>query len=665
VATLFVSVIFADLPRLSAIQITGYSATANDRFSSGFPTVPIENTSGSFVGAGYDWSGVGWATTDGTKGFVFLSLQLYLVANHYGGSASITLNGDNGLVSASQDSVTNSGAGVVLNGQPDISIGKLSAPVSSSVGLPRYAVLDLNPTSASDSTSAYTNLSLFLYGRGANGSSSPRVGTTTGQFVTYQDIGLTYVTPRTAVQLETGDSGSPTFSGWTNPNGDKALTLIGFNSAIDTTNGFNILSFLGTAATMNAVNAVMISSGYALRVAGNPTGTWQGGAGSPSQRDDLFRAGNWSNNVAPSDVYSLFDAGTSTNRAVDVNASGSIRGLYFKSTAADDGFTFSGANTLTIGRGGITNYDNSRQVFDSQITLGDHQYWDVGAGGVTLQNLNTNGKLLEISGVGTAIFNGVVSGGGGLALSGGRLELSGTSSYTGNTWVHSGTLLVNGDISASFGVILADEGNLSGSGRVGTISGSGSVNPGNSPGILTATSVDPSGGLDFFFEFTQTGSPVYSNAGSSGNDVLRLTGGTPFLQSLAGSNTVNIFLDVATLAYGATFRGGFFTDNDVDFLTNIQSAAFVFYLLNAGGSYTYNGANYSLYSGPYDFDLLTVVQQNAPFSSGTESGYVTQFTAVPEPGSVMLFVLGSLLAGFFVFRRGRMSNQKSQASPAA
>jgi hypothetical protein len=63
---------------------------------------------------------------------------------------------------------------------------------------------------------------------------------------------------------------------------------------------------------------------------------------------------------------------------------------------------------------------------------------------------------------------------------------------------------------------------LSGSGVVRAISGAGSINPGNSPGILTAPAVDPSGGLSFDFKFTGL-DPAYFDASSSGNDVLRLT----------------------------------------------------------------------------------------------------------------------------------------------
>ena len=110
----------------------------------------------------------------------------------------------------------------------------------------------------------------------------------------------------------------------------------------------------------------------------------------------------------------------------------------------------------------------------------------------------------------------------------GALTLSGTDAYTGATTVSFGTLLVNGSIASSSGVSVASGATLGGSGSVPTISGAGLVSVGNSPGILTAPSVTTSGGVDFAMEFTHTGSPTYGSPTASVNDVLHLTGATPF-----------------------------------------------------------------------------------------------------------------------------------------
>ncbi len=647
---------------LSALQVTGYSASVNDRFQSGYPGAPVSNTSPSFSGIGYDWSGVGWASTDATKSFGFLSPLHYLVARHYGGSATIRLQGGDGqLHSVTQSSVTDTGYGVVFSGQTvgDISLGKLASPVQASWEVARYAVLDLNLTSSINS--AYNGQPLLVYGRGGNGTQSTRVGTVSVATTTLSGANSYISTNRTNVQLETGDSGSPTFIGWTNPNGGKELTILGNNAAIDA--GNNYMNYLANSVVINQLNGMMTADGYALRVVGNPSQTWKGSAGGTGT--NLARAANWSGSSVPSDLFALFDASTTSYRAINVNANTNIRGLYFKATgAAGDAFTFSGASSLTIGRGGLTNYDEATQVFSSTVVLGDHQYWDVGTGGVTLSGLNTNGKLLEVSGAGNATISGQVSGSGGIALSGSRLVLSGNSTYTGQTWVHTGRLQVDGNISSSAGISLDAGAALSGHGSAGTVSGPGSVDPGNSPGILTVASLDTSTGMDFNFEFTGTGSPDYANASASGNDVLRITGAEPFSQSLTGSNTVSIFLNIVSVQAGSTFRGGFFTDNDAAFFDRIASAAFLYYLANPSGQTVYNGVLYSVYAGPLTFDLSTV-RETAAFSSGTKTGYVMQVTTVPEPAAIWQVLAGGVVLALVLRHRVPTKKRAFSSRPSA
>jgi hypothetical protein len=639
----------------TALDVVGYTSAANDRFASGFPTAPVPNTSGTFIGLGYDWSGVGWSSADGTKGFGFVSPRHYLVATHYGGAATLRLRSSGGtLLSGTQQGVAQTGFGLTSGSvlpNPDLSLGTLTAPLADFGNVARYSVLDLNGSSGSDSLASYANQPVIVYGRGANGSSSPRVANSSifsASSTLYQNPNNGYmITKTTTYTLEVGDSGSPAFITWTNPNGGSELTIIGNNAAVDTTNGNNLQNFIGRAAIMNQLNTMMNPDGFALRVQGNPSATWQGGSGGPSGQNQLNRGGNWSGNSVPNDLYSRFNASTSSFLSLDVNAATNLRGLAFLSTAgASDGFTFSGANTLTIGRGGIVNYDNSRQTISAPIALGSSQYWDVGSGGVTAGAINTAGFLLEVAGSGTGIISGAVSGSGGVALSGSQLELTGTSGYTGGTWVHSGTLFVNGSITTSSGVTVNAAGSLAGSGRVAAVAGAGSIDPGNSPGILTAPSVNPTDGLDFNFEFTQLGSPTWGTATASGNDVLRLQSATtPFTSSLTAANAINVYLDVGTLGVGNIFRGGFFTDRDADFLASIASATFNFFLADAGGSIDYNGVAYNPYAGPFTFDWSTVAE-TANFAGGSEAGYVSQFVVVPEPAGWVLVVVAAGLAAW-------------------
>lgn len=637
-----------------ALDVIGYTSAANDRFSSGYPTAPATNTSPSFVGLGYSWLGVGWAAGDATKSFGFLTPQHYLVATHYGGSPTIKfLDAAGQVATGTQASVTNTGYGFTNNNTQaaDLSIGRLTAAIPAARGLPRYGVLDVNTSSTTNSP--YNGQPLLVYGRGPNGSSSTRIGAASVQGTTLSGSDSSITTSASNVILQSGDSGSPDFIPWTNPNGGAELTIIGNNAATDFAT-VNVLNYVGNAPVMAAINALTTPDGFALRIVGTPSNTWVG-----SSSTAISNRASWGLSPptqAPSDKYVLFSGTSAGNgRAVTVDTAANLRGLFFKSTGSGTlGFTVSGASTLTVGRGGITNYDGSRQTFTAPLALGAPQYWDVGPGGVTAGSVATGtaGYLLEIAGSGTARITGAISGAGGVALSGKRLELSGSSGYTGRTWVHSGALVVDGSIAASAGVTVAGQAVLGGSGVVAAIGGAGSVEPGNSPGILTAPSVDGAGGLDFAFEFTQVGSPIWSTGTASGNDVLRLTSAaTPFATPLASANVVSVFLGVDSLSAGDVFRGGFFTDRDVSFLGSVQSATWNYYLLSAGGTISSNGLAYDLYTGPLTFDLATVAA-TASFSGGAEAGYVTQFTAVPEPGGMALAAV-ALAGGAWLVRRRR------------
>src|SRR5207248_932531 len=119
----------------------------------------------------------------------------------------------------------------------------------------------------------------------------------------------------------------------------------------------------------------------------------------------------------------------------------------------------------------------------------------------------------------------------------------------GGTNVNQGKLLVSGSIPGP--VKVASAGTMGGTGSTGAITAAslgngGHISPGNSPGILTAPSVEGGTGLAFDFEFTQIGSPTYASATASGNDVLHLTSTTPFtFGNLNSGNVVNVYLATA------------------------------------------------------------------------------------------------------------------------
>ncbi len=742
------------------LTITNYQADTHNRFSSGYPLNPVDNASVNFIGKNYDWSAVAWSATDATKSFAFLSPKHTLIARHYGGATTLNFSTDTGVQSTNQSAIVNTGLGLIFDGQTvgDLSVGRLTTPLSASLNLPRYGVFDGNPSSSTNA--ALNGRSLLIYGRGPNASSSTRLALGTVEGTSVAGVSGDFLRTTTAAfTYQTGDSGSPVFTTWVDANGTTSIALVGNGAAVDTTNGFNFINYLGASNTLEATNAVMVVDGFALKVVGEVTHTWVG-----TSSTTITNRGAWglgAPNSAPSDRYVRFNGSTAGNsRVVTVSATANQRGLAFVSTGSTNlGFTFSGAATLTVGRGGVHNFDGSRQTLGSALALGDHQWWQAGTGGITLSgNLATAGFLLEAGG-GELRIEGAVSGTGGLSVSdgsllllnanthsgstfvngghlrvgsntaagtgtlqlnGGRLSsadnqartlnnavtvggnltlgevstgtltlsgainlggsirtfttesdtvfsealsngglikngnghlrLTGTSSYTAGTTVLAGELSIDGVV-ASSPTTVASGALLGGSGRIAALGGAGTVAPGNSPGILTATSVDPTSGMDFIFEFATAGDPIWSNAQASGNDVLRLTSASPFTSPLDSNNRVDFLLNFSSLTTGDVFRGGFFTNRDTDFWSDIQAADFRLLLLNAEGDTVHHSLTYQTYNGPLSWELDTVAVL-ANFAGGTEAGYVLQLTVIPEPSTLGL-IGGWAALGWALYARRR------------
>jgi autotransporter-associated beta strand protein len=109
-------------------------------------------------------------------------------------------------------------------------------------------------------------------------------------------------------------------------------------------------------------------------------------------------------------------------------------------------------------------------------------------GGIVLSNVGNIGSISH-TGNGVTSINGTISTSvNSVSQSGvGTLSLNGENSYTGGTSVTQGKLSVNGSIASSSLTTVSNQGTLQGSGTVGNASilSGGTINPGNSIGLLT------------------------------------------------------------------------------------------------------------------------------------------------------------------------------------
>jgi autotransporter-associated beta strand protein len=493
-----------------------------------------------------------------------------------------------------------------------------------------------------------------------------------------------------------------------NKSGEGNATLSGANTytgATTISNGvLNIRNSTGLGTTANGTT--VSGTGAALELQGgisvgaealtlNGTGVSSGGAvrniSGNNTYGGLLTLGSASRINSDSGTLTLANAGTVSGAfALTVGGAGdtvlnSILGTS-TGTLTKDGagkLTLGGANTftgLTTVSGGNLAYGVANALSSGAVTVnGSGAVLDIGTfsdtvGAVTLTSGSIAGTTGVLTGTSFAMDGtgsaSAILGGSGATLTktgaGTTTTLSGANTYTGATTVTSGTLAVNGSLLNSGSVLVNAGGFLGGSGSVGAITGAGTVGPGNSPGILTATSVDPTAGTDFKFEITSA-NPRYAIATDSYNDLLHLTAASPFAGgTFTSGNIVSIYLNssaiTASLLAGTntTFGGGFFVDGTYGLAAAVTPAAFAYYTtdssLGTGSAVDYNSTSYYLLDSTIAAKtiLSDTAVTDAGFATGTASGTLLTFNMVPEPSAQSMLAFGmAALVAVRALRRGR------------
>lgn len=614
----------------------------------GLSALPVATKGSGYIGAPYvSVSGTGFGATaiaemedDGTGNGTFRVKSIIITnpGNNYTGTPTFTLTGggattaatlgtativantSGGLTKTNTGTLTLSGAGNTYTGLTTISAGKLSM-ASNLIGT--SSGISIGNTAIWESTGGLIlTAGQSVTGTGATGfvTTTPGTGLSAAGNNIISSSGVLTLTRLSVLGTGNQITGGDIQSGGAGVNqrglivgsgASGALTISG--GSLTSNGGSTNIDILGNGASTGN-GTLIINGGSYVNTAS--TGTLNLGFGSASGTLTVT-AGSATINTL---VYNAGTTGTQTSAIVNL-----------------DGGTLTVSNiTVTSGTTKVFNFNGGQFVAGASLPAFSGLTLNVKNGGA---KIDTGVNSFTIS---DALLN---AGSGGLTKTGaGTLTLSNVSNtYTGVTTVTSGALIVNGSIASSSVVVT---GSLGGSGVMAnaTISGSGSINPGNSPGILTAAATNPTGGLDYNFEFTQANvSPTWNAPTNSVNDVLRLTSGTPFTAAMDNTNLISLYLNVGSLTAGDVFTGGIYTDNNATFLTSISSASYQYLLLNnATGAVIYQGIKYDVYTGPLTFNVATV-SQTADFGAGNISGYVTQFTVIPEPRTALLGCIGVLL----------------------
>ena len=565
--------LLATAPAAWALFINSYTGNeaAYNRFASGYSSAPVNNTSTAFIGAGYDWSGVGWSAVNSNQSVAMLSPQHVLYAAHYTPSTTLRFTAGAGTITSA---TVKSYSGALVAGQ-DLAVGTLSAPVSSTAGIATYALWfqGYNAT-------PYVGKSLLVYGMSARigkanvNSFWVNTGTDLSPDTTTVRKNLLMFTNTPATQgagycnFQVGDSGSPTF--YTSPEGKLVLTGVHYAVSSTASGQASYASWDSMAAgLLPELNLEMAKTGWLPEVYTPATNTWTGGGSG----NNWGTSSNWLAGQRAADVMTTigsetlvwtaaaarFDNNQTSKFAVTLNGVREITGLIFTGSGSGK-FAFSG-NALTLGEAGIHNQTTVTHTLGMAVSLRTAQRWNADTGGLAVTgSVNNNGNLLFVTGSANTTISGVLSGAGGLGKDGaGTLFLTASNLYSGSSFVHAGTVSAGNAAALGTGGILVESGGrleiaagvtftrsvtFQGGAAVGgrgtyapvggfTVASGVHVAPGASPGTLTVGNVTFQNGSFLDIELAG-GIPgtTYDQLISTGT--MTLTGGTMNVSFLDG-----------------------------------------------------------------------------------------------------------------------------------
>ena len=586
-------------------------------------------------------------------------------------SASLTVNGNVGSAAANTDrtmflvgggNFTFAGSGILRDsnlavpGTERLNVNSGNTGTTTLNGINTYTgttTVGANSTLIAGSTQA------FGIGSNATVTGTMRLAGNSNSIGSLAGNGTVENANVVASTLATGNAGNTTFSGTLQDGvGGGALSLNKTGAGIFTVSGNNTYTgtTLVTAGTLVAGSTQAFGVGSGTTVIGGLQLN-----GNNNTIGSLAGNGIVENANVVAAMLTTGNVGNTTFSGTLQNGAGG-GALSLNKVGVGD-FTVSGNNTYT----GTTTVAVGKLIAGSTSAFGVSSATTVATPGVMqlagfnnsigslagngiVENANATAATLTTGIAGNTTFSGNLQngiGGGALTLNKvgpSTFELSGTNSFTGGTNVAGGVLLINGDSSAATGPITVAAGaSIGGTGSYGggtTISGE--LTPGNSPGALTFGS---SLTLDATSTFTWQ---LISNTSSDTTGIA----GTDF----DAVNTTGLLTISPNASSVLNFNSGISTVNFNNVFWTADHSWLVFNNAIAAAA------------GPY-FGSIAVSNDslNNPSSvlpgifSWAASGdnVVLNYTAVPEPSSILLTVLG--LVGFGL-RRSRKSRKDEKLS---
>ena len=309
--------------------------------------------------------------------------------------------------------------------------------------------------------------------------------------------------------------------------------------------------------------------------------------------------------------------GTADVTSVNVNAGVLTLGSAGRFTSNQVALT--GSSGASIGLGGNESVGSLAGGFN------------VSLGSATLSTGNDNTSTT---------YSGILSGSGGLTKAGaGTFTLSGSSSYTGATAVDGGRLLVNGQL-GNTAVAVNASGMLGGSGTIlgaVTVNSSGTLSPGNSPGVLTVGSLSLLAGSHTLMEITGTSTSLYDQIVGTGTGGLTYGGSLDLVMSgsYADQTTFHLFSNFTSPSFGDFASVGLSATGEYAGLTFSDSD-------HVGGVWT---------------SSWTTNHQRLVFSTGTGD-----LVVVPEPSTYAMMLAGLACGGWQMWRRRRLRQAPTLAA---